>query len=553
MSNKTNPEIATNTPDKHSSSSELLSDPKELARVFTETFADYHLTPTRKLAADIMIDMPMDISESDRRKFINERISSSGVITDTEHRNVVIGILEDYRVVQELFDRYIETIDRSTLAGKTLRLPGDQQVDTNVWSDETPIPPPNIDDLIKTFSTKGEGSQGIGLETAMIVGAMTLARLKTAPYSSATAYKFSVFAKNFLVPICSIIGLDNLESDLNDEVDIIAGRNIGDNMNGGRLSSNIDAIMNETDRIVSLHFGRKDSSDPKRFEFAIQNLNGIMRALLGNSNLMPAVKTESPHSTLFMVGKVATQKGELEIRARGKGRGSYFRKLLRNIGYYGSHIEPLNDEGELHPIDLYGATVIAENNDQLASAYVEAVVNALENQKITPYPSPNRKEMFVIKGSLDFQQQVREAVIARIPGIDMRMFSFSESKSGFTDAKITGFYETGDGRIPFAPFEVQFSTPDARQVARIDKKAAHFFFKLQKTYGDLVGMSDDVADGIRDIWQRKQDYFSNYSELDAAEAHLTNQSRERVECFEKQLQEQQLASRQMAAAAMRDV
>ena len=112
---------------------------------------------------------------------------------------------------------------------------------------------------------------------------------------------------------------------------------------------------------------------------------------------------------------------ELEVRARGKGRGSYLRKLLRAIGYYGPHSQPLKDEGEFHPIDMYGMTVIAEDDKQLAESYVEAVVNALESKNISPYPSPSReKECFVVKGSPEFQETIRKAVLERVPNIEDR-------------------------------------------------------------------------------------------------------------------------------------
>ena len=124
----------------------------------------------------------------------------------------------------------------------------------------------------------------------MIVGAVTLAKLKTTPYHDAAVYKQAVFAKNFLIPICSIISLDNLESELNDEVDIITGRNIGDGRDGSDLSNDIDSLLDEVDRVISLHFGAKDSVDPRRFDFARKNINGIFSELLGEPDLKPVIE-----------------------------------------------------------------------------------------------------------------------------------------------------------------------------------------------------------------------------------------------------------------------
>jgi len=516
---------------------------KELAMGLVETFSGDHLTPSRKLAAEIIIGMPEDLSRRQRTEYITRSLDGA---PEEISKDTIIGIVEDYKVLQEAFLSYMEDIDEGSLAGKALKLKDNQTIPDDLdmdgddcgkspWAENPSIPVPHLDNLINVFSTKGEGDKGIGLETAMIAGAITLSNLKIAPYHSAFAYKCAVFAENFLIPVCSIIGLDNLESELKDEIGVMTGRNIGDALyRKDALSNDIDSIMNEVDRVVSLHFGSRYSTDPTRFDFAMGNFNGVFSELLGESDLKPAVNTNSSHSTFFGSGTVKTPNGaELEVRARGKGRGSYCKKLLQTIGYYDKRSQPLKDSGEFHPIDLYGMTVICQDNEQLADAYADAVIKAVNGGKITPYPAPGRKsECFVVKGSSDFQEKIRQKIIDKIPGVDMKMFSFKDSSSGFTDAKITGFYETDDGRIPYAPFEMQFSTPDARLVARTGKKAAHFFFKLQKIYGDLVNMSDETAEKITDIWQRKQDFFTNCADGEK-ESHLTKQSRERVRKFKR--------------------
>ncbi len=516
---------------------------KELAMGLVETFSGDHLTPSRKLAAEIIIGMPEDLSRRQRTEYITRSLDGA---PEEISKDTVIGIVEDYKALQEAFSSYMEDIDEGLLAGKALKLKDDQTIPDDLdmdgddygkspWAENPSIPVPHLDNLINVFSTKGEGDKGIGLETAMIAGAITLSNLKIAPYHSAFAYKCAVFAENFLIPVCSIIGLDNLESELKDEIGVMTGRNIGDALyRKDALSNDIDSIMNEVDRVVSLHFGSRYSTDPTRFDFAMGNFNGVFSELLGESDLKPAVNTNSLHSTFFGSGTVKTPNGaELEVRARGKGRGSYCKKLLQTIGYYDKRSQPLKDSGEFHPIDLYGMTVICQDNEQLADAYADAVIKAVNSGKITPYPAPGRKsECFVIKGSSDFQEKIRQKIIDKIPDVDMEMFSFKDSSSGFTDAKITGFYETDDGRIPYAPFEMQFSTPDARLVARTDKKAAHFFFKLQKIYGDLVNMSDETAEKVIDIWQRKQDFFTNCAD-EEKESHLTKQSRDRVRKFKR--------------------
>lgn len=525
---------------------------KELAKSLVEAFGNNHMTEARRLAAEIILDMPPAGSErSEQDDFLESRLEGKDL--DDEHRDVVIGIVEDYRVIQDVFASYADGLkDTDTEAARLLQLGDADRIPDNVWAKEIPIPRPKLDDLIKTFSTKGEDSQGVGLETAMIAGAITLAKLITTPYHDAKAYKEAVFAKNILAPICSIIGADALESAQNDEVDAIAGRNIGDNMSGTELSRDIDSLMDEVDRVVALHFGRKNSNNPERFDFAIGNVKGITSELVGEAQLKSPIGISSPHSMFFQVGSVRTENGnDLKLRARGKGRGSYLRKLLKNLGYYKSRAEKNDEHQDVHPIDLYGLTMIADNNEQLAKEYAAAVVRALKSDKITPYPSPGReKEVFIVKGSKEFQDTIREAVLAEIPDVDMGLFSFKTKKGGFTDAKITGLYETGDGRVGFAPFEMQFSTPDARLTARIGGRAAHFLFKLINTYGDeIADLDDDCLNAIEDIWSRKQDYFNNRDES-STEVCLTDQSRRRVEDFWRRIAKRRQHTRNLGGTAL---
>lgn len=525
---------------------------KELAKSLVEAFGNNHMTEARRLAAEIILDMPPAGSErSEQDDFLESRLEGKDL--DDEHRDVVIGIVEDYRVIQDVFASYADGLkDTDTEAARLLQLGDADRIPDNVWAKEIPIPRPKLDDLIKTFSTKGEDSQGVGLETAMIAGAITLAKLITTPYHDAKAYKEAVFAKNILAPICSIIGADALESAQNDEVDAIAGRNIGDNMSGTELSRDIDSLMDEVDRVVALHFGRKNSNDPERFDFAIGNVKGITSELVGEAQLKSPIGISSPHSMFFQVGSVHTEAGnDLKLRARGKGRGSYLRKLLKNLGYYKSRAEKNDEHKDVHPIDLYGLTMIADSNEQLAKEYAAAVVRALKSDKITPYPSPGReKEVFIVKGSKEFQDTIREAVLAEVPDVDMGLFSFKTKKGGFTDAKITGLYETGDGRVGFAPFEMQFSTPDARLTARIGGRAAHFLFKLINTYGDeIADLDDDCLNAIEDIWSRKQDYFNNRDES-STEVCLTDQSRRRVEDFWRRIAKRRQHTRNLGGTAL---
>ena len=175
---------------------------KELAMGLVETFSGDHLTPSRKLAAEIIIGMPEGLSDRRRIDYIVRSLDSA---SEEIKKDTVIGIVEDYKVLQEAFLSYMEDIDEGSLAGKALKLKDNQTIPDDLdmdgddcgkspWAENPSIPVPHLDNLINVFSTKGEGDKGIGLETAMIAGAITLSNLKVAPYHSAFAYKCAVFA-----------------------------------------------------------------------------------------------------------------------------------------------------------------------------------------------------------------------------------------------------------------------------------------------------------------------------------------------------------------------
>ena len=130
---------------------------RELAMGLVETFSGDHLTPSRKMAAEIIIGMPEGLSDRQRIDYIAKSLdgASEGVSKD-----VVIGIVEDYRVLQEAFLSYMEDIDEHSLAGKALKLKDNQMIPDDLdvdgddqgkrpWAENPSIPVPHLDNLVK--------------------------------------------------------------------------------------------------------------------------------------------------------------------------------------------------------------------------------------------------------------------------------------------------------------------------------------------------------------------------------------------------------------------
>ena len=62
-------------------------------------------------------------------------------------------------------------------------------------------------------------------------------------------------------------------------------------------------------------------------------------------------------------------------------------------------------------------------------------------------------------------------------------------------------------------------------------------------------MSDETAEKIIDIWQRKQDFFTNCAD-EEKESHLTKQSRDRVRKFYEDYNKINSESRKIARRAI---
>ena len=137
------------------SQGEILSNRECLAKELVETFSGDHLTPSRRFATNIIIEMPEDIEGRRRIDYIRKALDGAPKEID---QDVVISILEDYKVLQDAFLSYIDGIgiDEDSLAGRALNLednqviPDDLDVDgdgyrKSPWAENPPIPAPHID------------------------------------------------------------------------------------------------------------------------------------------------------------------------------------------------------------------------------------------------------------------------------------------------------------------------------------------------------------------------------------------------------------------------
>ena len=106
--------------------------------------------------------MPEGLSDRRRIDYITRSLDG---VSEEINKDTVIGIVEDYEVLQKAFLSYMEDIDEDSLAGKALKLKDNQTIPDDLdmdgddygkspWAENPSIPAPHLDNLINVFSTK---------------------------------------------------------------------------------------------------------------------------------------------------------------------------------------------------------------------------------------------------------------------------------------------------------------------------------------------------------------------------------------------------------------
>ena len=353
----------------------------------------------------------------------------------------------------------------------------------------------------------------INLETILIQSTHTLAQLEENHYKSEACYDAVVRAESMYAPLCEIIGLDGLAMAMRSKASVIRLRNSGRGQ-----------FVDEAERLLMTYDGNSQNGTPLSRHFVEE----ILSEVVGESDHDFVIGNNAKHGITVGEGLCQIEGNPAVLRTlwRLKTVGSLADKLAREAA---EESELKDDKKEssapvdrsTSPLDVTGITLVAEDDAELIRTYVQMVHGELSGQAITPVAAPSRECAFHIRGSKAFVAKIRSELEHQFPD-RQELFEYALDTHGFHVAKVTGYYEDNEGRVPF---EIQALTAEGRRDARIGK-SAHIFYKLSRQLGDRYTPAEQEIQSLARINHRKE-----YLGIDG----LTPASEQRLEIRLQQL------------------
>lgn len=429
----------------------------------------------------------------DKQKLLEYRSS----FESSKEFNQSLGIIQDFQILEKSWESYTleqqlslpshdsttpHTIDLYSALGKTPKYasPRQRELAQSYFSQDLWKQPMKMLDVSSLIEIAGK----INLETILIEASHTLAQLHSTPYKSPETYEAAYRSEAFLAPLCEVIGFDGLAMALRSTVACIELRNTGKG-----------EYVDLAEQLLSKHQEGRSENGEHCHDQLQQDVQSIMRRVVGENSHELVIGSESSHGVVFGDGECHSGHRELRLVWRLKSVGSLARKLAREASEkQNKHTEipsseVLDDQcGYVEaPLDIVGVTLIAHNRGDLIATYADIfrrMLPLLEREdlsnegvgSIQPYPSPSRKCSFHIEGDAQFISAIKQTMDEQFPDRLNKISFRLDDKKGFRVAKMTGFYTSIDGVVPF---EVQLLTEEDRRTARVGT-AAHIFFKLSK-------------------------------------------------------------------------
>jgi hypothetical protein len=122
------------------------------------------------------------------------------------------------------------------------------------------------------------------------------------------------------------------------------------------------------------------------------------------------------------------------------------------------------------PMDIIGATVLAEREDQIPVLFQRALLGITSDPRYQLHPSPSRKHAIHVQGSKEFCDRLPIGAIKKIAGQDWE----PKITDGFQVAKITFFHND-------MPFETQIITEAGRVENNLGERTSHISYKAIKS------------------------------------------------------------------------
>lgn len=384
-------------------------------------------------------------SEELGRFFVQNALSHDGNIYN--NRNIYIaGLLQDRRRL----DRFREEARSSS----------------DPLDYEHGAPAPSTSEWLKnpqiaTAETLYNAVSTINIESMLISGCETLAKLQDSPASDRETLDLVRYSEQLIAPVAEVIGFDTLAMSLNSTTKSIRLTNGGQ----GYLLHRADALI---DRYRNANLSNNLSQN------VMASVDGIVHDIYGNNDVglgltMPVDYGEYNQSVYGYANDVKLNIDGEEVntswRYRLKSPGSLAWKLYHE-GLKGNGIDAM-------PMDVLGITVIAEDDDDQKKIFKAMVDGAAKASNITPYHSPSKASWIHVRGTPGYIANMTDGLAQAT--IDTHI---ADSANDMHYAKITGFYGQ-------QPFELQCVTRAVRSSMQIGP-LAHVIYKAN-AIGQMSG------------------------------------------------------------------
>jgi hypothetical protein len=308
--------------------------------------------------------------------------------------------------------------------------------------------PVQIVDVNKMFDL----ADVINLETMLARSAGNLAWLRRFGSNgqrinkSASVLRKVAETESMLAPLMEIIGFHKMAMALNDV-----------NMQIRLYNSGNGYVVEAAREIV----GQLPSGEALSLE-----AENIIRDLFGD-NLHEEV-TKNDDSGLFMregfiepdIDPDVMKHAILRLIIRRKTDGAIARKLRE--------YDLMGKEGT--PMDILGATILAESEEQIPALFSRALESVKENPAYKPQPSPSRDYPVHVQGPAEFLNRLPLESIKAINGRDWQL---PEPSDGFQVAKVTFLHGA-------TPCEVQIITKAGRVENNLGERTSHISHEARK-------------------------------------------------------------------------
>lgn len=381
------------------------------------------------------------------------------------------GILADLNLVES----YAES-NRAIPVGKSKELQGLLTshsiggVKQEFWLEPGALTmPANMAELLRD----GKDGMNANLEAVLIKSAEKLDHLLFPGDNDRTLLRNIHDAESFYAPLCEIIGADGLASALRSQAAVIRLQRSGHG-----------AFVDKATDIVTALGDRQE---------VLGTVEGLLGKLaVGDVEVDHAFRDTTGHGINLGTAELEAHDADAaidypkEARAiwRIKSVGSLALKLLSDHQHLIGKSEAEQRSALAHiesvPADVLGITILAPNEDALATLYARSAAIVHDDNDVHPTSSPSRHESYHVSGTMSFKRKILGALALEATNqledgtqkVDRGDIDIPQEERIYPVAKFTVEY-TG------LRTEVQFQTEEARVEARVGL-AAHILYKLKK-------------------------------------------------------------------------